>query len=94
MSIHPIPMNRQDNLEALFNNGRTVILPIDHGCAIPVPGLENPFEIIDKVNGFVSIATRLYEAYVKEDATLVEINPLILMETGAVAVDAAIWRNA
>ena len=48
-----ILMNRQDNLEALFNNGKTVILPIDHGCAIPVPGLENPFEIIDKVNGFV-----------------------------------------
>ncbi len=46
-------MNRQENLEALFRNGKTVILPIDHGCAIPVPGLESPFELIDQVNGFV-----------------------------------------
>jgi DhnA family fructose-bisphosphate aldolase class Ia len=47
------PMNRQENLEALFRNGKTVILPIDHGCAIPVPGLENPFQLIDQVNEFV-----------------------------------------
>ncbi len=46
-------MNRQENLEALFRNGKTVILPIDHGCAIPVPGLENPFQLIDQVNEFV-----------------------------------------
>jgi succinyl-CoA synthetase beta subunit len=37
---------------------------------------------VDKVNGFVSIASKLYDAYVKEDATLVEINPLILTEDG------------
>ena len=49
----PTPMNRQENLEALFRNGKTVILPIDHGCAIPVPGLENPFQLIDQVNEFV-----------------------------------------
>jgi succinyl-CoA synthetase beta subunit len=36
----------------------------------------------DKVNGFVSIALQLYDAYVKEDATLVEVNPLILTESG------------
>ena len=46
-------MNRQENLESLFRNGKTVILPIDHGCAIPVPGLENPFQLIDSVNEFV-----------------------------------------
>lgn len=46
-------MNRQENLESLFRNGKTVILPIDHGCAIPVPGLENPFQIIEQVNEFV-----------------------------------------
>lgn len=46
-------MNRQENLEAIFNNGKTVILPLDHGCAIPVPGLENPFQVIDQVNAFV-----------------------------------------
>lgn len=49
---HPL-MNRQENLEALFRNGKTVILPIDHGCAIPVPGLESPFQLIDQVNEFV-----------------------------------------
>lgn len=27
-------------------NGRTVIVPIDHGTAIPVPGLERPAELI------------------------------------------------
>ena len=36
----------------------------------------------DKVNGFVAIAQQLYDAYVKEDATLVEVNPLILTEDG------------
>jgi DhnA family fructose-bisphosphate aldolase class Ia len=46
-------MNRQENLETFFRNGKTVILPIDHGCAIPVPGLENPFSLIDQVNDFV-----------------------------------------
>lgn len=36
----------------------------------------------DKVNGFAAIAQKLYEVYVKEDATLVEINPLILTKSG------------
>jgi succinyl-CoA synthetase beta subunit len=36
----------------------------------------------DKVNGFASIVQQLFDAYVKEDATLVEINPLILTEAG------------
>ncbi|HYI24756.1 MAG TPA: ADP-forming succinate--CoA ligase subunit beta [Thermomicrobiales bacterium] len=36
----------------------------------------------DRINGFVSIASKLFNAYVKEDATLVEINPLILTEAG------------
>ncbi len=34
------------------------------------------------VNGFASIALKLYETYVKEDATLVEINPLIITKSG------------
>jgi DhnA family fructose-bisphosphate aldolase class Ia len=46
-------MNRQENLETFFRDGKTVILPIDHGCAIPVPGLENPFAMVEKVNEFV-----------------------------------------
>ncbi len=36
----------------------------------------------DKVNGFASIVQQLYDAYVKEDATLVEVNPLILTKDG------------
>jgi succinyl-CoA synthetase beta subunit len=35
-----------------------------------------------KVNGFAAIAQTLYRAYVAEDATLAEINPLILTEDG------------
>ena len=46
-------MNREENLEAIFRDGRTVILPIDHGVAIPVPGLENPFKLIEAVNPYV-----------------------------------------
>ncbi|HEV2109570.1 MAG TPA: ADP-forming succinate--CoA ligase subunit beta [Thermomicrobiales bacterium] len=36
----------------------------------------------DKVNGFAAIAQRLYKAYIEEDASLVEINPLILTGDG------------
>ena len=36
----------------------------------------------DKIAGFVSIALNLYAAYVAEDATLAEINPLILTGSG------------
>ncbi|HEV2528669.1 MAG TPA: ADP-forming succinate--CoA ligase subunit beta [Thermomicrobiales bacterium] len=36
----------------------------------------------DKVNGFAMIAQRLFDAYLKEDATLVEINPLIVTGEG------------
>ena len=46
-------MNRQENLEAFFRNGKTVILPLDHAVAIPVPGLENPFEMIERVSAYV-----------------------------------------
>jgi DhnA family fructose-bisphosphate aldolase class Ia len=46
-------MNRQENLEAFFRNGKTVILPLDHAVAIPVPGLENPFDMIDRVSPYV-----------------------------------------
>jgi succinyl-CoA synthetase beta subunit len=36
----------------------------------------------DKVTGFATIAKQLYETYVSTDATLVEINPLILTGDG------------
>jgi succinyl-CoA synthetase beta subunit len=36
----------------------------------------------DKVNGFAAIAKQLFEIYVSTDATLVEINPLILTGEG------------
>jgi DhnA family fructose-bisphosphate aldolase class Ia len=46
-------MTREENLDAIFRDGRTVILPIDHGVAIPVPGLETPFKLIESVNPYV-----------------------------------------
>ncbi|MEA2528704.1 MAG: succinyl-CoA synthetase beta subunit [Thermomicrobiales bacterium] len=43
----------------------------------------------DKVAGFAAIGQKLFETYVKEDATLVEINPLVLTEGGEwLALDA------
>jgi succinyl-CoA synthetase beta subunit len=36
----------------------------------------------DKIAGFASIAQNLYKAYVEEDASLAEINPLILTKEG------------
>lgn len=46
-------MNRQEHLDSFFRDGKTVILPIDHGVAVPVPGLENPFALIEQLNPFV-----------------------------------------
>ena len=46
-------MTREENIDAIFREGRTVILPIDHGVAIPVPGLEKPFDLIQAVNPYV-----------------------------------------
>ncbi len=46
-------MNRQENLDTFFHEGKTVILPMDHGVAVPVPGLENPFMLIDQLNPYV-----------------------------------------
>ena len=51
-------MSKSENLSQFFQaDGRTVILPIDHGTVIPVPGLERPSELIeslrDSVDGFV-----------------------------------------
>lgn len=51
----------------------------------PYQGRELGFELglpADKVNGFAAIASRLFDVYFKEDATLVEINPLILTGDG------------
>ncbi len=37
----------KDALASLFrDDGKTVILPIDHGTAVPVPGLERPGELV------------------------------------------------
>ncbi|MER3438917.1 MAG: ADP-forming succinate--CoA ligase subunit beta, partial [Chloroflexota bacterium] len=43
----------------------------------------------DKIPGFATIAQHLFDAYVKEDATLAEINPLVVTQEGAwLALDA------
>ncbi len=48
---------KSENLAEFFQKGKTVILPIDHGTAIPVPGLEHPGDLIaalsPHVDGFV-----------------------------------------
>ncbi len=62
-------MTREENLECFFgDDDRTVILPIDHGIAIPVPGLEDPVALIEKtsphVDGYVvnmGVALAAYE---------------------------------
>ena len=46
-------VTRQENLDLFFRQGRTVILPIDHGVAIPVPGLGNPVGLVERVLPFV-----------------------------------------
>lgn len=47
-------MDRESNLSRFFqSDGRTVILPIDHGTAIPVPGLEDPTGLIQSLNPVV-----------------------------------------
>ena len=51
-------MSKSENLKRFFQkDGRTVILPIDHGGAIPVHGLEKPAALIeatrDSVDGYV-----------------------------------------
>lgn len=46
-------MSRQDNLDTFFRDGKTVIVPIDHGVAVPVPGLEDPISLIDMLNPYV-----------------------------------------
>ena len=47
-------MDRDSNLSRFFqSDGRTVILPIDHGTAIPVPGLEDPTGLIQALNPVV-----------------------------------------
>jgi succinyl-CoA synthetase beta subunit len=51
----------------------------------PYQGRDLAFELglpADKVNGFAAIAQKLYDIYFNEDATLVEINPLILTGDG------------
>lgn len=40
-------------MDAFFKNGKTIILPIDHGVAVPVPGLENPLSLIEQLNPYV-----------------------------------------
>ncbi|NNE93603.1 MAG: hypothetical protein HKN23_18295 [Verrucomicrobiales bacterium] len=47
-------MTREENLSQFFgDDGNTVILPIDHGTAIPVPGMPDPVGLIEIMNPFV-----------------------------------------
>jgi DhnA family fructose-bisphosphate aldolase class Ia len=55
LCAHPYQpiMTREENLDLFFKEGRTVILPIDHGVALPVRELGNPAALIERVNPFV-----------------------------------------
>jgi len=45
---------RSEYLSQFFQpDGRTVILPIDHGIAVPTPGLEHPGDLIADLSPFV-----------------------------------------
>jgi DhnA family fructose-bisphosphate aldolase class Ia len=47
-------MDRDQNLSRfLQSDGRTVIVPIDHGTAIPVNGMPDPIGLIEALNPFV-----------------------------------------
>lgn len=47
-------MDRDQNLSRfLQSDGRTVILPIDHGNVFPVPGMEDPIGLIEGINSVV-----------------------------------------
>ena len=41
------------NWDKFFKDGKTVILPIDHGTVIPVPELNNTGDLIEAVSSFV-----------------------------------------
>ena len=41
------------NWDKFFKDGKTVILPIDHGTVIPVPELNDTGELIEAVSPFV-----------------------------------------
>lgn len=43
---------KEDRLNSFFREGRTLIVPIDHGHAIPVPGMEDPGGLIESLNPF------------------------------------------
>ncbi len=46
--------SKAENLNQFFqSDGRTVILPIDHGAAIPVPELDDPASVIESLHPFV-----------------------------------------
>jgi DhnA family fructose-bisphosphate aldolase class Ia len=45
--------NFHGHWEHFFKDGKTVILPIDHGTVIPVPGLEDPATLIEELNPHV-----------------------------------------
>lgn len=46
--------SKPENLSQFFqSDGRTVIMPIDHGAAIPAPELDDPASVIESLHPFV-----------------------------------------
>jgi succinyl-CoA synthetase beta subunit len=97
MDIEEVAANTPEQIVRIYIEPGVGIVPFEArqlGFAI---GLDGP-----QVNKFVKLATSLYEAFVATDASLVEINPLLVTEQGdLLALDAkmnfddnALYRHA
>jgi succinyl-CoA synthetase beta subunit len=97
MDIEEVAAKTPDKIVRIYIEPGVGIVPFEArqlGFAIDLNGAQ--------VNKFVKLATSLYEAYVATDASLVEINPLIVTEQGdLLALDAkmnfddnALYRHA
>jgi succinyl-CoA synthetase beta subunit len=97
MDIEEVAAATPDRIVRIYIEPGVGIVPFEArrlGFAIGLDGAQ--------VNKFVKLATSLYEAYMATDASLVEINPLLLTEQGdLLALDAkmnfddnALYRHA
>jgi succinyl-CoA synthetase beta subunit len=97
MDIEEVAASTPDKIVRVYIEPGVGIVPFEArqiGFAI---GLDGP-----QVNRFVKLATALYEAFLANDATLVEINPLVVTAAGELlALDAkmnfddnALYRHA
>ena len=79
MEIEQLAVERPD---ALAKNPVSAVTGIDKALAMEIAKAGRfPEELIDSVS---DVILKLYDVFVKEDATLVEVNPLVLTEDGKI----------